>query len=324
MSPPTVGSPLLSIYLQQNKTTVRPEVEMKMKLTLTLSPNASSQYRHISFPRELLARPSQLATPNEASTNARNAIHLSLHLVSDSAVRSPSGKDRALALARGSSSFAPRDPDVPVTELPKNSPAHPANGGKMIICKQCQMRELKRYGRKKQVDSERWNYESQRIILVNENEFKRLTVLQDPTQAAKTVDFKMRILCYNRHQDCLEPDGRAYSGYRVVLTFKDWEGTVLGQCLSDVYHIADDHKDSGTAKFAATSGQQAAASAAVGVMQAPQTLAGSGMAGSAVYGQPQLGLMGTGTGMSIDGSGFVQAPVSGVAYTGYDTAYWGH
>jgi hypothetical protein len=76
--------------------------------------------------------------------------------------------------------------------------------------------------------------------------------------------------------------------------------------LSDVYHIADDHKD---AKLVHPN---------MAVLQ-PQTLPSNGMSGSA-YAQPQLSFPSGQAAMNT--SPFVQTP--GPTYTSYDQTYWGH
>lgn len=197
---------------------------MKMELLLTLK--SPGQFRYIRFPPDLLARTEQVAAPDEVSEKARSAIEVSLYLVSNSAVTTQKGREHVMSRARGE------------TGPSKDNVGHPQNeDNEITICHQCRMRELKRYSRKKQVDK-RWNHESERIILVNENEFKTLAQPMDTeSDLRKSVDFRMRILCYNRHQK----DGD--SGYRVVFTFKTFEGLLLEQHLSDVYHVDDCYKD---------------------------------------------------------------------------------
>jgi hypothetical protein len=138
-----------------------------------------------------------------------------------------------------------REPGTQVSDIDKEDAVHPQNGGAVVICEGCKERERKRYDRKKkrnQEEENEWsNYEDDRIIMINEKEFKRWQDVDQGQQHgpdAKKVEFAMRITCYCRHQEEKSP-----VGYKVIFTFRDTTGTVLAQKVSEIIQITDDHKN---------------------------------------------------------------------------------
>jgi hypothetical protein len=232
----------VSIHLDKTKT--RAETQIKTLVTMDPLP---AQFQWIRFPRHTLSKSKQLATQEEADTNEKNdsTVRLQLTLVLATAVEKPDGLERAYRRARGAEPTPQRKREVAVTEIDKSDPAHPQNGGAVMICEGCKEREAKRYNRKKKrnADEEKeWNsYEDQRIIMINEKEFKRWQETDDNgkySPEAKKVEFVMRITCYCRHQEDKSP-----VGYRVIFTFTDTKENVLVQDISDIIQITDDHKN---------------------------------------------------------------------------------
>lgn len=156
----------------------------------------------------------------------------------------PEGLDRAFRRARGEEATPRRPRGVAITDIAKDDRCHPQNGGAVIICEGCKEREAKRFNRKKKReadDEKEWsNYEDDRIIMINEKEFKRWQDNENPDYSlnAKKVEFVMRITCYCRHQEDKSP-----VGYRVIFTFKDANENVLAQEISEIVQITDDHKN---------------------------------------------------------------------------------
>ncbi|KAL6708302.1 SPT3 Dosage dependent suppressor of Ty-induced promoter mutations-like protein [Coniothyrium glycines] len=234
----------VKVAIHLDKTKTRAETQIKTQITMHPLP---AHYQWVRFPRHTLSKSKQLATEEEAEINESkdSTVRLQLTLVLATAVEKPDGLERAYRRARGAEPTPQRKRETAVTEIDKSDPAHPQNGGAVMICEGCKEREAKRYNRKKKrnADEEKeWNsYEDQRIIMINEKEFKRWQDADEdrdhPTDAKK-VEFVMRITCYCRHQEDKSP-----VGYRVVFTFTDKSDNVLAQEISDIIQITDDHKN---------------------------------------------------------------------------------
>lgn len=240
--PQSVDPPKVSIFVDKNKT--RAETQIKTSLVLDPLPR---HYQWIRFPRCTLSKSKQLATSDEIETNEAGeaAVRLELALVCATAVEKKAGMDRALRRARGEEKLPRRPRGTQVSEIDKDDAAHPQNGGAVVICEGCKERERKRYDRKKkrnQEEENEWtNYEDDRIIMINEKEFKRWQDVEQDRQHgpdAKKVEFAMRITCYCRHQEEKSP-----VGYKVIFTFRDVNKTVLAQSVSEIIQITDDHKN---------------------------------------------------------------------------------
>jgi hypothetical protein len=240
--PQSVDPPKVLIVVDKNKT--RAETQIKTTLILEPLPRHSQWIR---FPRHTLSKSKQLATSDEIDTNEAGnaAIRLDLTLVCATAVEKQAGMDRALRRARGEEKLPRRPRGTQVSEIDKDDSAHPQNGGAVIICEGCKERERKRYDRKKkrnQDEENEWtNYEDDRIIMINEKEFKRWQDVEQDHQHspdAKKIEFAMRITCYCRHQEEKSP-----VGYKVIFTFRDVHNVVLVQKVSEIIQITDDHKN---------------------------------------------------------------------------------
>ncbi|KAI4649555.1 hypothetical protein J4E93_003875 [Alternaria ventricosa] len=231
----------VSIALDKNKN----RAETQIKTTVTMDPLAS-HIQWIRFPRQNLAKPKQMASTEEVEANEKNnsTARLQLTLVLATAVEKQEGLDRAFRRARGEEPTPRRPRGVAITDIAKDDRCHPQNGGAVIICEGCKEREAKRFNRKKKReadDEKEWsNYEDDRIIMINEKEFKRWqdNDNSDFSMNAKKVEFVMRITCYCRHQEDKSP-----VGYRVIFTFKDANESVLAQEVSEIVQITDDHKN---------------------------------------------------------------------------------
>ncbi|KAH7073556.1 hypothetical protein BKA63DRAFT_35811 [Paraphoma chrysanthemicola] len=240
--PQSAEPPEVQIMFDKTKT----RAETQIKTLLVIKP-LSRQRQYIRFPRHTLSKSKQLATKDEIDTNQANdaSIIVDLTLVCATAVDKPQDLKRALRRARGSEPTPRRARGTQVSEIEKDDAAHPQNGGAVVICEGCKERERKRYDRKKkrnQDEENEWtNYEDDRIIMINEKEFKRLQDVEpDATNGseAKKVEFAMRITCYCRHQEEKSP-----MGYKVIFTFKDSMGRVITQQVSEIIQITDDHKN---------------------------------------------------------------------------------
>jgi hypothetical protein len=239
--PQSVEPSKVFIGLDKNKN----RAETQIKTTVTMSP-LPAQYQYIRFPRQNLAKPKQMASTEEAEANEKNncTVRLQLTLVLATAVEKADGMERAFRRARGEEPTPRRPRGVAITDIAKDDLCHPQNGGAVIICEGCKEREAKRFNRKKKReadDEKEWtSYEDDRIIMINEKEFKRWTENdnQEYPANAKKVEFVMRITCYCRHQEDKSP-----VGYRVIFTFKDVSDNVLAQEISEIVQITDDHKN---------------------------------------------------------------------------------
>lgn len=230
------------VYLTPDKTKTRAETQIKMTLTLDPLDNVE----HIRFPRKTLAKPKHFASEEEKQEIEQKGgvLQMNVHLVCATAIEDPQDRERALRRAAGTEEIPRRPEGVTITELDKDDPSHPQNGGEVLICDGCKERERKRYDRKKKrgEDEEEFSkYENDRVIMINEKEHKKLkeVELADAkfSPRARQVEFAMRIACYCRHQEEKSP-----MGYRVIFTFTLGK-TMLVQHLSDVFHITDDHKN---------------------------------------------------------------------------------
>lgn len=231
------------VSLVPDKTKTRAETQIKM--TLTLDPLDNVEY--IRFPRKTLAKPKHFASDEERQEiESKSAVlQMNVHLVCATAIESPHDRQRALRRAAGTEP-TPRRPEgcTSLTELDKEHPSHPQNGGEVLICEGCKERERKRYDRKKkrgEDEEEFTQYESDRVIMINEKEHKKFRDAEDGdmkfSPRAGQVEFAMRIACYCRHQEEKSP-----KGYRVIFTFSI-DNALLVQHVSDVFHITDDHKN---------------------------------------------------------------------------------
>lgn len=238
----------LSLKVSMDRTKTRAETQTKV--TMILDPLPES-YEWARFARQTISKPKQLATADEVRENQKKgaAVSIDFTLVCAVAVEEPKDLELALARARGEGSFPTKIPRVEVSEMEKDDPAHPQNGGAVIICNGCQERERKRFGRKKkrnEEEEEEWStYDDKRIIIVNEKEFKRLADADVADSkwgsGAKKVEFSMRIACYCRHQESKTP-----VGYRVIFTIRGNNGELLTQSLSEILQVTDDHKNKET------------------------------------------------------------------------------
>jgi hypothetical protein len=240
--PQSIDPLAVSVFVDKMKT--RAETQIKTVLILDPLPR---QYQYIRFPRHTLSKSKQLASSDEIEANESgdSAVRVDLTLVCATAVEKQEGMDRALRRARGLETMPRRPRGTQVSEIDKDDSAHPQNGGAVVICEGCKERERKRYDRKKKRNQEEENewssYEDDRIIMINEKEFKRWQDVEGDQQHgpdARRVEFAMRITCYCRHQEEKTP-----VGYRVIFTFRDTTDTVLAQKISDIIQITDDHKN---------------------------------------------------------------------------------
>jgi len=239
---PNEFRPKVSINLDRTKT----RAETQIKTVLVVDP-LPANIQWVRFPRPTLSKSKQLAHAEEIELNEKNhgTARVTLTLVLATAVEKPEGLERAYRRARGAEPTPRRPKTTPVTEIDKNDQCHPQNGGAVVICEGCKEREAKRYNRKKKRNAEEeseWNgYEDERIIMINEKEFKRWQDMDDDlgrTPDAKKVEFVMRITCYCRHQEDKSP-----VGYRVIFTFTDGKDNLIAQEMSDIIQITDDHKN---------------------------------------------------------------------------------
>ncbi|KAH8716974.1 hypothetical protein GQ44DRAFT_624359 [Phaeosphaeriaceae sp. PMI808] len=239
--PQTVDPPKVFIFVDKTKT--RAETQIKTLLVLDPLP---PQAQWVRFQRHTLSKSKQLATSDEIEANEDGgaSIRVDLTLVCATAVEKQEGLERALRRARGEEDMPRRPRGTQVSEIDKDDAVHPQNGGAVVICEGCKERERKRYDRKKkrnQEEENEWtNYEDDRIIMINEKEFKRWQEVEDPQHGpdARKVEFAMRITCYCRHQEEKNP-----VGYKVIFTFRDVKNNVLAQKVSEIIQITDDHKN---------------------------------------------------------------------------------
>ncbi|KAF2471374.1 uncharacterized protein BDR25DRAFT_303399 [Lindgomyces ingoldianus] len=232
-----------NITLCPDKTKTRAETQIKVQLTVD---PLDARFQYIHFPRKTLAKPKLLASVEEKQeiNSKGESLHMDVYLVCATAVDEPERLEQALHRARGEEPVPRRPAGVPIAELDKEDPAHPQNGGEVLICEGCKERERKRYDRKKkrvEDEDEWWSYEGDRVIMINEKEYKKWKDVDSESQftsGAKQVEFAMRIACYCRHQEEKSP-----MGYRVIFTFKDSLGYCIAQHTSEVFQITDDHKN---------------------------------------------------------------------------------
>jgi hypothetical protein len=237
--PQSIEPPNVNIMFDKTKT--RAETQIKTVLVLDPLPR---QYQFARFPRHTLSKSKQLASADEIEVNEAGdaAVRVDLTLVCATAVEKDADLQRALRRARGDEVQPRRRPRTQVSDIDKEDETHPQNGGAVVICDGCKERERKRYDRKKkrnQEEENEWtNYEDDRIIMINEKEFKRWQEVEPGRPEAKKVEFAMRITCYCRHQEEKSP-----VGYKVIFTFRDTKSNVLTQKVSEIIQITDDHKN---------------------------------------------------------------------------------
>jgi hypothetical protein len=216
----------LQICLYSDKLKTRAETEIKFLLMID---PVDAKFEHMHFPRKMLARPKLFASTEERKLNEGKgeSLHMNLFLVHAKAVKEPKEIDQAL-------------------RLDKDDPAHPQNGDEVLICSKCKERESKRYNRKKKKENEPewWSYENDRVIIINENEYKQWKNVESGDQqlspSAKQVEFSMRIACYCRHHKVFKDNLSA--GYRVIFTFTNDEEQLIAQQTSEIFLITDDHR----------------------------------------------------------------------------------
>ncbi|PSN68444.1 hypothetical protein BS50DRAFT_365235 [Corynespora cassiicola Philippines] len=233
------------VYLNPDKTKTRAETQIKVQLVVDA---LDDRFEYIHFPRRTLAKPKLLSSAEEkAEIEARgDALHMEVLLVCATAIEKKENLEQALRRAAGKENVPRRGKGVAVSEVEKDSPEHPQNGGEVLICEGCKEREKKRYDRKKKRaddEEEWWSYEDERVIMINEKEFKKwkdvdANCSEQYSAKAKQVEFAMRIACYCRHQEEKTPQG-----YRVIFTFKDPNGALIAQHASEIFQITDDHKN---------------------------------------------------------------------------------
>lgn len=234
------------VWLFPDKTRTRAETQIKFQMIFD---PLNERFEYIHFPRKTLAKPKHLASPEERKEldEKGGSLYLDVSLVCAAAVEQQDRLDQALRRARGDEAIPRRPAGIAISEIDKEDPAHPQNGGEILICEGCKERERKRYNRKKKRsvdDEEWWSYEDDRVIMINENEFKKWRNVermigcdQHFSACAKQVEFAMRVACYCRHQEAEAP-----VGYRIIFTFKDSTGHLFIQHTSEIFQITDDHK----------------------------------------------------------------------------------
>jgi len=240
--PQTVEPP--QIHLIPDKTKTRAETQIKVQLVID---PVDDGVEYLHFPRKTLAKPKLLASAEEKKEieSKGQSLNMDLFLVCATAVEKPDQLEQAMRRAAGKEYIPRRPAGVTIAELDKEDPAHPQNGGEVLICEGCKERERKRYDRKKkraEDEDEWWSYEDDRVIMINEKEYKKWKDVdsgdQQLSSGAKQVEFAMRIACYCRHQEEKSP-----VGYRVIFTFTDGNGTLIAQHTSEIFQITDDHKN---------------------------------------------------------------------------------
>lgn len=241
--PQSITPPKMSTCF--DKTRIRCETQIKASIHLDPLPD---HVKFLRFPRPNVARIKQLATDAEARENEAHGstVRLEICIVLATAVDTPERIDLALRRARNEAKTHRRPPGVAISDISKDDVCHPVNGGAVLICDGCKAREAKRFERKKkrtQEEEDEWEkYADERIITINEKEFKEVQELNtsDPKYSplAKKVDFALRIVCYCRHQEEKSP-----GGYRIIFTLRDTQNNVLNQHMSEIIHITDDHKE---------------------------------------------------------------------------------
>ncbi|KAF1938185.1 hypothetical protein EJ02DRAFT_31222 [Clathrospora elynae] len=236
-----------NVFIKLDKNKNRAETQIKTEVIMDPLPG---HCQWIRFPRHNLAKPKQMASAEEIEANEKNncAVRMHLTLALATAVETTDGLERAFRRARGEEPTPKRPRGVAITDIAKDDRSHPQNGGAVVICEGCKEREAKRFNRKKKReadDEKEWaGYEDERIIMINEKEFKRWQDVEedaDYSMNAKRAEFVMRITCYCRHQEDKSP-----VGYRVIFTFKDVNDNVLAQEISEIVQITDDHKNKET------------------------------------------------------------------------------
>lgn len=239
--PQTMDQPTVSVSMDRTKT----RAETQTKVTMILDP-IGDNHKWARFARHTISKPKQFATADEIRENKKNdaTIHITPTLVCAVAVETKEGAELAMARARGQGAFPQRPRGLDVAEIDKEDAVHPQNGGAVMICNGCQERERKRFGRKKkrcEEEEEEWrSYDDKRIIIINEKEFKKWSETDTGrwSQAAKKIEFVMRIACYCRHQESKTP-----VGYRVIFTITGTNGELITQCMTDILQVTDDHKN---------------------------------------------------------------------------------
>lgn len=236
----------VKIIADKNKT--RAETQIRLDV---LFENLDPKFRRVRSPKKTIAKPKYYANEQEKSEFEKDGgtLSMDLFLVLATAVQKEDQQDLAFKRARGELPVHKRPSNTPLADLDKADPSHPQNGGEVIICQGCKEREEKRYNRKKKksIEDEReWEqYKNDRAIIINEKEYKTLKDLTNEqaqdyhvSPMAKSITLHMRIACYCRHQEEKSP-----LGYRVIFTFKDSQGKVVTQHMSEIFQITDDHKN---------------------------------------------------------------------------------
>ena len=247
--PPAPARRYPNIYFHYERSKTRAETQIKCAMAFEcLDP----KFKQIQFPAKTIAKPKYLLSEQEqlqAQEESGETLFMDLCLVLASAVQKDEDREAALERAR-TNTMRKRSPDKPLSDLDKNDPCHPQNGGEVVICAGCDQREEKRAARRKKpgLESEWRKYRWERVVMINQKQIKKLEDLdhQRPTLfqlpqvmgPTKEVDFDFRIACYCRHQE-----EKTSNGYCIIFTFRDDQGNVVKQFLTPPFSITDDHKN---------------------------------------------------------------------------------
>ncbi|KAI0402145.1 hypothetical protein F4802DRAFT_385956 [Xylaria palmicola] len=226
----------------------RVETQIPLKITVH---NLPKGIKRVHLPTHTIAKPKLLQKPS-ISRNA-DMLELTTMLVCTSAMVDETRRKRAFERAARKPKIGDSNNSADGMEDEENLPQ---NGGEVRICQGCITRERKRAGRKKHKkpeEDELWDrYEKERAIVFNAQEVKEwqpvTAVMADPTGAgfingalpegSVQVDAPMRIACYCRHHS-------EKQGFQVIITLKDYKGTIIAQGISSSIMITDDHKTPG-------------------------------------------------------------------------------
>ncbi|KAI1325595.1 hypothetical protein F5Y16DRAFT_377313 [Xylariaceae sp. FL0255] len=245
-NPPAHGLPVYSsqspavprLVIHPMPAKSRVETQIQLKITLH---NLPKGIKRVHLPTHAIAKTKLLHKPPPQPHP--DMVHLSTMLVCTTAMYDEQNKERALARA----AKRPLVPDVKPAD-----DEDPKNGGEVRICENCINRERKRAGRKKHKkveEEELWNkFQNERAIVINTQEVKEWQIvtpsMADPTGAGLhssvpegtvQVETPMRIACYCRHHS-------EKNGFRVIITLRDYQGSLIAQEISGSIMITDDHK----------------------------------------------------------------------------------
>ncbi|GAP90089.1 putative ankyrin repeat protein [Rosellinia necatrix] len=243
--PPLLHPPLPRLVIHPMPVKSRVETQIPLKITLHNSPKG---IKKVHLPTHTISKPKLLQKPPMGPSP--DTLELTTMLVCTSAMRDEASRKRAFGLAAGKPSLDDLDDPTNSIEDEENKPQ---NGGEVRICMGCILREKKRASRKKHKkpeEDELWSrYQYKRAIVFNTQEVKEWQTvtpgMADPTGAGfingslpegtVQVDAPMRIACYCRHHG-------EKLGFQVIITLKDYVGTIIAQGISSSIMITDDHK----------------------------------------------------------------------------------